>query len=140
MTALRQVQNAGYWVGRDAKQASYIDTADDPTTADVTEVLTLTRIDIAVWDDQDMFIDEHKFVYTLQDGRLERDYYIKEYTDTEFEFEANTFIADYITYFEYNQGSNTLTVTATTSGYRTVTIETRTYEIDLRPDTIYWQE
>jgi prepilin-type N-terminal cleavage/methylation domain-containing protein len=64
MMAVRQAQNAGYFVSRDVQAAQSI-IYDDPTTPGVTEFLTLYWID---WDDT-----ENTVRYTLEGTDLWRD-------------------------------------------------------------------
>jgi len=58
MIAVRQAQNAGYWVSHDAQMAQSIRIGDDPATPGVTEFLTLTWTD---WDDK-----VNQAVYSLE--------------------------------------------------------------------------
>jgi prepilin-type N-terminal cleavage/methylation domain-containing protein len=66
MTAIKQVEHAGYWVSADAQVSQNI-TYDDPDTLGVTEFLTLSWTD---WDNA-----EHTVHYTLDEetGELLRD-------------------------------------------------------------------
>lgn len=64
MEAVRQVQNAGYWVSRDAQMAQIVDTGNDPGTPEL-ELVTLTWTE---WDNT-----AHQVVYTLQGAELWRD-------------------------------------------------------------------
>jgi len=66
MTAVKQVEYAGYWVSSDAQMAQDI-TYDDPETPGVTEFLTLSWTD---WENV-----EHTVHYTLDEetGELLRD-------------------------------------------------------------------
>jgi prepilin-type N-terminal cleavage/methylation domain-containing protein len=66
MEAIRQAQNAGYWVSRDAKMAQVIDLGDNPATSEL-ELVTLTW---TTWDDN----TKHTVTYTLQGTELWRDY------------------------------------------------------------------
>lgn len=65
MEAIRQVQNAGYWVSRDAKMAQVIDIGNDPGTPEL-ELVTLTWTE---WDNT-----AHQVTYKLQGTELWRDY------------------------------------------------------------------
>jgi len=58
MIAIKQAENAGYWVSRDAQMAQGV-IFDDPATAGVTEFLTLTWTE---WESNDV----HRFAYTLE--------------------------------------------------------------------------
>lgn len=153
MTALRQVQNTGYHISRDTKMAENIDINDDPETTDITEVFTIFWTEVSKWKseplgDVDEVISEiirHKIVYTLDDGIIHRiEYYtdkIRE-DDDDYVYPAGnrieTRVAQYITEFNFSMATNILTVTATTGGFGSQT-ETRSYEVEPRPDTIYWQ-
>ncbi|MFC1875299.1 type II secretion system protein J [Chloroflexota bacterium] len=157
MTALRQVQNAGYHISRDVQHAhtSNINTDDNPETLDITEILTITWTEITSWKTEDLGEGEdlienviskiirHKIVYTLDDEKLDRNDYrtdeIREDDPIEYSLYRVTRVAEYITVCEYDDLYDILTVTAKTGGFKSQ-IETRTYEIDARSDTIYWQE
>lgn len=156
MTVIRQVQNAGYHISRDAQMAEVIKNADtdDPDTVNGTDVLILYWTEFTVWslteEGTDIYSIKHKVTYNLTDDeRLLRYHYkntalvdgqehtwdypaIDEFPNQE----SVTHIAQYITVCDYNQGTNTLAVTAYVGGYKPQS-ETRTYEIDPRPDTIY---
>ena len=72
MTAFRQIQNAGYWISRDAKMAQVIDTYDDVGTAE-TEVLTLEWVGWARKDEnQNQYIDTYLIRYTYDGNELWR--------------------------------------------------------------------
>lgn len=58
-TAIRQVQNAGYWISRDSLMAQTVTTDDDPGTLEL-EFITLSW---TAWEDNDV----HKIVYTFED-------------------------------------------------------------------------
>ena len=158
MTALRQVQNAGYHISRDAQQAhtSNINKEDDPGTEDITEILTIIWTEYWSWKTESIgegddlienvisLIIRHKIVYTLDDEKLDRNDYMtdifrEDEEDPEYLPISVTRVAEYITLCEYDGLYDILTVTAETGGFKSQT-ETRTYEIDPRPDTIYWQE
>ena len=116
MTAVRQVQNAGYWVSRDAQMAQDIVTGDDPATPGVTEFLTLT------WTDYNG--DGHQVTYTLEGAELWRNY------DGQ-----RSLVAQHIdptgTTCDFAGGKLTFTVTATVEEQS----ETRIYEVTPRPDS-----
>lgn len=150
ITALTEVQNAGYHISRDAQMAATVNDSDDPETSETTEVLTITRTYYWSWKTEEREIEgepvrdisliiNHKVIYTLDNGRLDRNEYrtpiIREDDPIEYSPYSVTQIARYITFFEYNLGSNILTVTAETGGFGSQT-ETRTYEIDPRPDAV----
>lgn len=64
MEAVRQVQNAGYWVSRDAQMAQSIDIGNDPVTPEL-ELVTLTWTE---WNNT-----AHQITYKLQGAELWRD-------------------------------------------------------------------
>ena len=116
MTAVRQVQSAGYWVSRDALQAQDVDT--------VSEFVKLTWIDF----------DETKteFTYTITaDSKLRRS--VKITPDGEGTTETVSFVAQYIDPDEtsciWDGGMLAFTVTATVGGQS----ETRVYDVTPRP-------
>jgi prepilin-type N-terminal cleavage/methylation domain-containing protein len=119
MTAVRQVQNAGYWVSHDAQMAQ-----QEPVIGDDPEVefLTLTWKD---WETSEV----HLVTYTLlTDNKLQRSHSINDGTA------ETAIIAEYInnpdqTSCVWDGSVLTFTVTATV-GEQT---ETRIYEIVPRP-------
>jgi len=72
MIAVRQVQNAGYWISHDAQMTQDINTDDDISTAE-TEVLTLSWVG---WERQDaqnnQCIDSYEERYTCDSNELWR--------------------------------------------------------------------
>ena len=134
MTAVRQVQNAGYWISRDAQMAQ---------STVITEVLgfpsTLT------WTEYVAPSDEHQVVYTLlADNKLQREHYTNR--DINPDPNTTTFVAQYIdsdttkTKCEFidTDGDTIkdkliLIVTATVSGWPQEQSETRIYEVIPRP-------
>lgn len=155
MNVLRQVQSTGYYISHDAKMAEIIDISDDPATPDETEVFTILWTEIYSWKTEDIGEGEdiiedvisriirHKIVYTWDDGIVERSEYqtdiIRE-DDESYTYTLNTEtkVSEYITGFVFYTDTNILTVTATTGGFGSQT-ETRSYEVEPRLDTIYWQ-
>jgi len=131
MTAVRQVQNAGYWVSRDVHMVQNI--VADPTGGGFP--LTLTWTD---WGNN----EEHQVVYTLLDmpsgglKNLQRSHSSNGITET-------IIIAQFIdptvkdgepqTKCEPTNGSLVFTVTATVGGGSQGQSETRIYEIVPRP-------
>jgi prepilin-type N-terminal cleavage/methylation domain-containing protein len=120
MTAVRQVQNAGYWVSHDAQMAQPNSIDDNPSGG---EFLVLGWTDWAN--------DDHQVVYNLlADNKLQRSHSIND-GDTE-----TSIIAEYINpdqtscVWDDDSGELTFTVTATV-GEQT---ETRVYEAVPRPD------
>lgn len=127
ITAVRQVQNAGYWISRDTHMAQSVELAGASGLP-----LTLTWTD---WGSG----DEYQVIYTLEDmpsgelKQLQRSYSINQGAS------KAAFVAQYIdpdplmTKCEFTDGVLTLTVTATVSLGSQVASETRTYEIIPRP-------
>ena len=117
MTAVRQVQSAGYWVSKDALQAQNV----TPDGGDSGFPLTLTW----EWDGT-----MNKAVYTIEDSKLQRARFVGGVS-------AGTgVIAQYIdpdpeeTSCMWDGEVLTLKVTATVGGQS----ETRVYEVQPRPD------
>jgi prepilin-type N-terminal cleavage/methylation domain-containing protein len=130
MTAIRQVQSAGYWVSHDAQMAQSI------TLSAGGFPLTLT------WEEWEDPKDNHEVVYTLEDEKLKREHVTKD-TDGNVVGEPQVaFIAEYInsddenTYCDWDDVNGVLIfkVTATVGGGMSVKSETRTYEVMPRPD------
>ena len=130
MTAVRQVQNAGFWISRDAMMAQDIDTDDDPETTDV-EFITFD------WGDWETG-DTHKIIYTFHDmadglKRLKRQHVIRDNDNVEIGNTA-TLVAEYIadsTSFSKQNGVWKLSVEARLG----TEAETRGYEIIPRVNT-----
>ena len=126
MSALRQVQTAGYWVSRDGLQAQVVDVDDDPET-EGTEILILQWID---WDDSEL----HQIRYSLQDmpsGSLKKLWRQATINGGE---PTNTMVAQYIdgsaTSCQWDGSQITFEVSATLEQQT----ESRTYEIKPRPE------
>jgi len=123
MLAVRQVQNAGYWISHDAQMAWSVEPADESVDEpDGTRFpLTLTWID---WDGT-----MNEITYALVGGELQRSHSISGNTET-------SIVAQYIdstqTICQFANGKLTLTVTATVGGWQPAS-ETRTYEVIPRP-------
>jgi len=125
MTAVRQVQNAGYWISHDTQMAHNV----VPDPGDTGFPLTLTWSD---WDSGDV----HQVIYTLYtllvDNKLQREHY------TNLNLDATTIVAEYIDpdetscVWDDGTGTLTLTVTATVGGWQPAS-ETRVYEVIPRP-------
>ncbi len=97
MTVVRQVENAGYWISRDAQMARVVTTVDD-----LTPPLFLS-LSWASWDDGGTLIS-HSANYTFEDvtdgiGRLMRTY-------TSAGVSEETHIAQYI-YYDSSDAANT---------------------------------
>jgi prepilin-type N-terminal cleavage/methylation domain-containing protein len=159
MDVVRQVQSVGHWVTRDTQMAEKIEPSetDDPDTTEGTDILTLYWTQYTSWTFNvvdgvgELIITsiKHKITYNLDDERLLRYHYKN--TDLvdgldhtwdypaidEFPFlNSVTPVAQFITYCDYNQGTDILTVTASVSGFEPKS-ETREYEIIPRPDEMY---
>ena len=124
MTAVRQVQNAGYWISHDAQMAQSV-TADELTSPDFL---------ILSWTDGDSG-DECQVVYTLEDmpeaglKALMRNQSINGGES------STTFIAQYIdsdsekSKCEFISGTLSLTITAKVGDGPQMESETRTYQL-----------
>ena len=135
MVAVRQVQNAGYWLSHDAQMTQGISTDDDTGTAE-TEVLTLTWVG---WERQDeqsnQCFDFYEERYTYDSNELWRHQKIttdKYNSNGQFvgttESQSSTHIAEHITGILIPPVvDNKLNVTITASVGEAV--KERTYEI-----------
>jgi len=143
MTAVKQVQNAGYWISHDTQmaQTNNPDPEDDPLTPG-TEVLTLAWIGWERLDKQNnQYIDSYRVRYTyheeIKELRRLQTITTKEYDKygqlvDEYVSENSTFIANYITAISIPpMVDNKLTVTIVASVGEAE--EERTYEIMPRP-------
>ncbi|UCD53825.1 MAG: prepilin-type N-terminal cleavage/methylation domain-containing protein [Dehalococcoidia bacterium] len=138
VAAVRQVQNAGYWVSRDAQMAENVVVDDDPETA---EFLILTWTEWGY--DEDSYY--HEATYSFQDlsggiGKLERQYVV--YDDDLDELESKTnLIAEYI-YYNLTDPDDTTKADYENPPVLTVQItaslgeasETKEYQVEHRPD------
>jgi len=128
MTAVSQVQNAGYWIAHDARMAQGV----------TTDNLTLPDFLILSWIEQGS-CDEYQLTYTLENmagsplTKMLRHQYINGVLNT------TTLVAQYIdpdsgnTRCEYDSGILTLTITATVDRGSSIEKETRIYKIVPRP-------
>ena len=114
--ALRQVQNAGYWVSRDVQMSKGDITVDTWPNA---TFLTLT---VPEWDSGAVSVVDKTFVYEFEDmsGGLKR---LMRNNQTDGE---EIMVAEYISNAVANYDSGTLTLTITTSSGNTAV--TRQYE------------
>jgi len=141
MIAVRQVQNAGYWISHDGQMAQVVSTNDDTGTAE-TEVLTLNW---AGWEydcggsDTCISSYEVRYTYDADSDKLWRHEKITtakydangQFLETT-ESETSTPIADHITPIPTaTMADNKLNVTVTASVGDAE--EVRTYEITPRP-------
>ncbi|MFO7997113.1 MAG: prepilin-type N-terminal cleavage/methylation domain-containing protein [Dehalococcoidia bacterium] len=115
MTAVRQVQSAGYWVSKDTLQAQ--PSKVDPSGGDFL---------VLGWTDWGGL--ENEVVYTIEDGKLKRRHTVGDEAPTV------SFVAHHIvpgeTTFVPSGSAFIFTVTANVSGQE----ETRKYEVKPRPD------
>jgi len=137
VAAVRQVQNAGYWISRDAQMAENVVVDDDPETA---EFLTLTWTEWGY--DEDSYY--HEVTYSFQDlpaviGKLERQYVI--YNDEGGEEGNKTnLIAEYIdynpgnTYATYDPPDEPPVLTVQITSSLGEASETKEYRVKHRPD------
>ena len=120
MTAVKQVENAVYWISRDAKMAQDVQPDEDSGFP-----LNLTWVE---WDNT-----VHQITYTLENGELERNHYIDDGEPTE------TVVARHInpdpemTNCQFVGGVLTFELTAALGGFRPAS-ETRVCEVIPRPD------
>jgi len=122
MTAVREVQNAGYWVSRDAQTAQEVVPEPDPDPDGFP--LTLE------WTEQLVGNDKHTIVYTLVGNELRRSYSVNggeptEFTVAEFIDSANCV---------FNGIELTFNVTATVGAGSQEGTESREYKIIPRPN------
>ncbi len=130
MTAVRQVENAGYQISRDAGMAQSVN---------ATANLTLPDFLILSWTEQDTG-DDYEVTYTLEDmpeGQLKT---MLRNQSVNGGSSNITFVAQYIdpdpekTSGNFTSGTLTLTVTSTVGVGSLTQSETRIYEIVPRPD------
>lgn len=153
MMAIRQVQNVGTWVSKDVQQANKVIVGDKATG----ELITIIWDEYTYWDTSDterepypwIEVTKHKIVYLFEAGKIFREHYYYDFVvnleDPNDVFpvtpDKTIFIAEYIdidnTWFLPIGNNIRLTVTATITGFQPQTA-TRVYEIESRPDTIYW--
>jgi len=118
MTAVKEVQNAGFWVSHDAPMAQDVDTDDDPGTPEL-ELVTLTWTE---WNNT-----YHEVTYTLEGTELWRN-----------DGGQRMRVAQYIDSVSCQRDpldnrKLIFTVTATVGGGWQEASETRTYEVVPRP-------
>lgn len=128
MVAVRQVQNAGFWIGKDGSMARMVITGDDAATPQL-EFVTFKWTD---WNTGDM----HRVVYHLQDmpgglKRLVRQYRITDYSEAVQKWNVTTSIAEGILStinFQARPRNWRLTVASQSGSI----IEERSYEVEPR--------
>jgi prepilin-type N-terminal cleavage/methylation domain-containing protein len=125
MTAVRQVQQAGFWVSPDVMMAQNVTTVPSSGFP-----LTLT------WKDEGGTGDSHNVTYTLENmsgglKKLQRAHYINSNPNPD----STTIVAEYISgtscAWDSNKRKFTFSVTATVGEES----QTRTYEVEPRPGT-----
>lgn len=121
--AVRQVQNAGYWISRDALGAQTIYEDNNPATSDF---LTLSWSD---WTGIDF-----QSVYYFDNDDLHRSYYIDGGMVSDIVV-ASDVNADLTTFIK-QEAVYTLTISATVDNFPSPITEVRTYEILPRPPPI----
>ena len=131
MTAVRQVQNAGYWISHDTQMAQIVELEwQGETPVGSKFPLKLTWTD---WDGT-----EHQVIYTLENmtgeaKQLKRSHSVNGGEPSE------TIVAQYLvpglalTHLDFNGGKLTLMITATVGGGWKEASETRVYEVIPRP-------
>jgi hypothetical protein len=134
MTAVRQVQQAGFWVSPDVQMTQDVDTANDPGTPEF-ELLTLDWTEFVVGGNH-----THEVIYTLEDmpsgefKALWREHYIGPDLDS-LSLDSTTKVAEYIDPYQtscvWADGELTFTVTATVGEQS----ETKTYKTKPRPES-----
>jgi len=128
MVAVRQVQNAGFWIGKDGSMARTVVEGDDVDTPQL-EFVTFKWTD---WSTGDM----HQVVYYLQDmpgglKKLMRQYRVTDYTETIEKWDVSTHIAEGILStisFQERPRDWRLSVAAKSGNL----IEQRTYDVEPR--------
>ena len=124
MTAVRQVQNAGYWVSHDTVMAQIVVVDEDEDTG---FPLTLTWTE---WGSNEV----HQVVYSLADNELQRSHSINGNGAPEIDIIAQFINPDpEKTKCEFTSGVLTFSVTATVGTSSRERSETRIYETVPRP-------
>lgn len=123
MVAVRQVQNAGYWISYDVQMAQTV----APTASPDPDGLPLTL----TWNDYLSGI-EYSIVYTLVDDELRRSYSVD--SGTPIESTVAEFVAD-DTHCTFDGGVLTFTITVTVGAGSQEGTETRIYKIIPRPSS-----
>jgi len=126
MTAVNQVQNAGYWVSRDAQMAQSVVNGDDPETPE-DEFITLQWTN---WENG----DAHKIIYTFHDmagglKKLKRQHVIHDAGGVETGNEM-ILVAEYISSASFSEQAGTWKLTV--QAHPGTGTETREYEVKPR--------
>jgi len=135
MTAIRQVQNAGYWISRDTLMAQSVVAGDDPETAEIVEFITLNWTE---WEKDegkkgDKDSKYHLVTYYFEDmadglKRLERQHLIDGVEET------TTFVAEHIYYNATTVVYETPVLTLQIAASVGEASETREYRVQRRPN------
>ena len=141
VAAVRQVQNAGYWISRDALMAQNAVVGNDPETEDELEFLTLTWTEWG-YDDDSYY---HEVIYSFQDlsggiGKLERQYVVYD-DDWDEVVNKTNLIAEYVYYNPVLDPGDTTkadyanpVLTAQITASLGEASETKEYRVKHRPD------
>ncbi|MCL0084399.1 prepilin-type N-terminal cleavage/methylation domain-containing protein [Dehalococcoidia bacterium] len=130
MIAVRQVQNAGYWVSRDVQmvESDDIKIGDDPDTTDYYELLRLSWKD---WETGGLIGALHNITYYFEESGGIQELHRRHTCDAPL-IDEHTIVARHIdsnnTFTVIDYGVVTITITA---AYGDV-IETRTYKVTPR--------
>jgi len=130
ITAVRQVQNAGYWISRDAQMAQTI----------ITENLTSPDFLILSWTEEGSG-DTYQVTYTLENMPGSNMKKLLRNQTVNGGGASTTFVAQYIDpdaqktkcEFDLTTGTLTLTITATVGSGSEAESETRIYRVTPRP-------
>ena len=132
MTAIRQVQSAGYWVSRDAQMAQQA-----PAIVEDSGELQSITLDWTDWDG-----NVYQVIYTLEDmsvGSLKELQRVEDKDTGTGTITETTIVAEFIdpdpanTSCEYTDGKLTFTVTVQVGAGSAAQIEARMYEVIPRP-------
>lgn len=124
MTAVNQVQGAGYWVSRDTQMAENVTAGDLPNFL------------ILFWEEEG---DRYQVIYTLEAMPGTGLKKLQRYLSINGGPDSTTFVAQYIdpdperTKCHFTDGKLVLTVTASVSTYLQTKTETRVYQVVPRP-------
>jgi len=129
IAVVRQVQNAGYWISRDALMAESVVVDGDPETD---EFLTLKWTEWDFGKKKDLVVYYHEVTYFFQDlpddiGKLDRTHWIND------EVNEQTLVAEYIDY-NTNATYDTSVLTVQITSSLGEASETREYRVLPRPD------
>ncbi len=145
MTAVRQVQNAGYWLSHDGKMAQIVELAEGPLEENPVGTKFPLKLTWTDWDGT-----EHQVIYTLEVGgepkQLQRQYLTCAAGGSPMGDET-TIVAQFIdvsidpdtgkprTNCDFTGGKLVFTVTAAVGGDWQQASETRVYQVKPRPSS-----